>query len=52
MKANEMGKSENQTHTKTHLGHLLNIGDLALGYLFLIFTKISFLIIFNQIDLI
>lgn len=32
MKANEMGKSENQTHTKTHLGHLLNIGDLALGF--------------------
>ena len=26
-----MGKTENQIHTKTHLGHLLNIGDLALG---------------------
>jgi nonsense-mediated mRNA decay protein 3 len=31
MRSNEIGVTDNQLHTKTHLGHLLNIGDLCLG---------------------
>lgn len=27
-----MGLNDNQTHTRTHLGHLLNPGDIVLGF--------------------
>ena len=30
-KVKEVGISDQQIHTKTHLGHLLNPGDTALG---------------------
>ena len=32
IKSAEMSKNGQQFHTKTHLGHLLNIGDSALGF--------------------
>ncbi len=32
IKTAEMAKNGQQVHTKTHLGHLLNIGDTALGF--------------------
>ena len=31
VKSNEVGVSNTQIHTRTHLGHLLNPGDTALG---------------------
>lgn len=31
IKASELGMHENYIHTKTHLGHLLNIGDTIMG---------------------
>ena len=33
VKANEIGQSDDNVHCKTHLGHLLNIGDSVLGYI-------------------
>lgn len=32
VKASELGINENTIHTRTHLGHLLKVGDSALGY--------------------
>lgn len=32
VKASELGINDNTTHTKTHLGHLLKVGDSVLGY--------------------
>ena len=32
VKSSELATGGQQVHTKTHLGHLLNIGDLALGF--------------------
>jgi nonsense-mediated mRNA decay protein 3 len=32
MKSKELTQNNQQHHTKTHLGHLLNYGDLALGF--------------------
>lgn len=32
VKASELGCTEEYIHTKTHLGHLLKIGDSVLGY--------------------
>ena len=32
LKASEMTSNTQPVHTKTHLGHLLNIGDSALGF--------------------
>lgn len=32
VKASELGINDNPIHTKTHLGHLLKIGDSVLGY--------------------
>jgi nonsense-mediated mRNA decay protein 3 len=32
MKASEITSGGQQYHVKTHLGHLLNIGDSALGF--------------------
>ena len=32
IKSSEIVTNGKQYHTKTHLGHLLNIGDLALGF--------------------
>jgi nonsense-mediated mRNA decay protein 3 len=32
VKSNEVGVSNTQIHTRTHLGHLLNPGDTALGF--------------------
>ena len=32
VKASEIGQSDDNVHCKTHLGHLLNIGDSVLGY--------------------
>lgn len=32
VKASELGVNENTVHARTHLGHLLKIGDSALGY--------------------
>jgi len=31
VKASELGLTENTTHTRTHLGHILKPGDSALG---------------------
>ncbi|KAJ9584723.1 hypothetical protein L9F63_020928, partial [Diploptera punctata] len=33
VRASELGKTENTIHARTHLGHILKIGDSALGYL-------------------
>lgn len=32
VKASELGINDNTIHTRTHLGHLLKVGDSALGY--------------------
>lgn len=32
VKASELGINENTVHTRTHLGHLLKVGDSAMGY--------------------
>ena len=32
VRASELGMSDAQYHCRTHLGHLLNIGDTALGF--------------------
>jgi hypothetical protein len=32
VRSSELATGGQQIHTKTHLGHLLNIGDLALGF--------------------
>ena len=32
IKASELTNSSHQIHTKTHLAHLLNVGDSALGF--------------------
>lgn len=32
VKASELGVNENTVHARTHLGHLLKVGDSALGY--------------------
>lgn len=32
VKASELGLNDNLIHTRTHLGHLLKVGDSALGY--------------------
>ncbi|CAD7090471.1 unnamed protein product [Hermetia illucens] len=32
VKASELGVNDNTIHTKTHLGHLLKLGDSVLGY--------------------
>ena len=32
VKASEVGMNEGHTHCKTHLGHLLSVGDSVLGY--------------------
>ncbi len=32
IKASELTSTSQQIHTKTHLAHLLNVGDSALGF--------------------
>lgn len=32
VKASELGINENTVHARTHLGHLLKVGDSAMGY--------------------
>lgn len=32
VRSSELATGGQQIHTKTHLGHLLNIGDLAMGF--------------------
>ena len=32
VKASELGVTDSQYHCRSHLGHLLNIGDTALGF--------------------
>ncbi|XP_037936167.1 60S ribosomal export protein NMD3 [Teleopsis dalmanni] len=32
VRASELGVNENTTHTRSHLGHLLKVGDSVLGY--------------------